>query len=259
MAKFETIEQTIVNYYVAKGIKAVIDSHTKDGNKKSEKDATYIVRKILTPQIKNKQLIELYSNIVDFVEVNVLTSAIASCAIEAMEKYRFEDSNSITTVTGDNKHLEDSFDYKILSKINLQDHTLHVVQWAMKNCKEEHPTTKTDIILGCLLHDFGKETEIRKICQSRGSKVSFHASVSSFFVKELLLDSVKDKIKTLLSEDIASVVLEGLQKKILKIAKMVNDHHIPKALAKGALKKVKEADIEARQQEVTMLKETKKE
>ena len=253
-AQFESIDQIVVNYHVAKGIKEVINENNKSNNAKAEKDITYIIRRMLAPEVKNKQLLEIYSEIVDFVEVNIIPALLVSCSLEAMEKYRFQDASSITTVDQDNKHLSEfSNSYKKLSNVTLYDHTLHVVRNILDNYDKDHIVTKINIILCGLLHDFGKQATIRSISQEKNISATFHASVSSFFVKDLLRNSAIEKATKIFPKDIHSIIFDNLPEKIEEIAMLVGNHHNAMKNKKGILLKMINADMSARKEEINKL------
>lgn len=252
--KFKSIDQVILNYYAAKGIKAVIDENNNQNKSQIEKDITYIVRRLLAPQVGDRQLLELYSEIVDFTEVNVLPALLASCSLEAMEKYRFKDAPSVTTVEDDNRHLSSTVsNYKELSKVTLYDHTIHVVRNILNNYSKEHTVTKINIVLCGLLHDFGKQSTIRNISKEKNIPVTFHASVSGFFVKDLLYSSASEKASEIFPEDSQPVIFKSLPKKIAEVAKLVENHHDASKNTKGILAKMKEADTLARIEEMKQI------
>lgn len=188
-----SIEQLVNSYYVSKSIYEVRDKIDNSLNKVGIDNLPIIDAKT------DNRVNSLYKEACTILRFNEHLVYMVKLAIEDMYSYNFtEDASVSATAQSDTAHLKVYFgnNFTTLSKINLFDHTLNVLEEAINLAKGKGRTTGIAVpLIASLLHDFGKSTGIREkldgAASSRGIKA--HAEVSYSYVNDILISKMLEK------------------------------------------------------------------
>lgn len=237
-----SLHQLLSSYLVAKAIVEI----RKEKQKALETEAQQLMPIPNIPE--DSPFMELYKRFAALVNYNVNMCCIAQIAIEDIYKYKFEETESITTVQGETEHLNEMVgkSFTKLKKISLFEHTLDVFEEAIKKGEIQRRTLQIGVpILASLLHDFGKAKEIRikllgSVSGARGTGYRPHAEVSGLYVEDILSHELYKRYKLSPVE-----TLETLEM-------VVKNHHTTsKKLSQDkVIQFVKECDILARKKEL---------
>lgn len=243
--KIHTVEQLVSSLIIADIIVEIRDEH-----KLNQKETI----KMLTPDLEgniSERARKLYYKAADLMSYKPYYLYLLKYAIEDIFKYNFrKDPSVVTTSPADSAYLNSVFGsgFVGLAKINLEDHTLNVFEFAIDDAlKSGRPSSMVAPILGAILHDFGKSTEIRKKIKGVAQSRSFtaHPDVSASYVRELLLTKLYNTL-----DDIPVEIIDG-------IANMVKNHHPQSDKLKGDLNIafIIKADHSARKMEYQKIKQ----
>ena len=237
-----SLHQLLSSYLVAKAIVEI----RKEKQKALEDEAQKLMPVPNIPE--NSPFMELHKRFAALVNYNVNMCCISQIAIEHIYEYKFQETESITTVQGETEHLNEIVgkSFKKLKKISLFEHTLNVFEEAIKKGEIQRRTLQIGIpILGALLHDFGKAKEIRikllgSVSGARGAGYRPHAEVSGLYVEEILTHELYRRYKLSPVETIENLEM------IVK-----NHHTTSKKLSQDkVIQFVKECDTLARKKEL---------
>ncbi len=201
-------------------------------------------------EINNQAIQTLYKDFCTVVGFKPAFVYLAKIGLEDMVRYNFKDDPSVVKgANQDTQHLQNAFgpNYAVLERTNLMSHTLNVFKQGLETGKKKGRIMQIALpILGCLFHDFGKSSAIRKELlgdQSTSKGYKAHAEVSAMYIRELLNTRFYNLTKTSPSDTI-----EMLANAVLK-------HHPASVREKGdnIIKFIIEADSSARKQEFKQL------
>lgn len=245
----KTIEQLVASYIVAE---VIIDLRKgyEEINKKT------IERKLPPLDIENvdPEVEELYYKVADLLKNREELLYMLKYGLEDMYRYNFKEDPSVTSTGQDSAHLQKKFGSSFieLKQINLFDHTIHVLEEALRLAqKTNRPKSQVYGILGALFHDFGKSSELREklvgTASQRGYKA--HQEVSEIYVQNVLAEKLFDMF-----DDVDNAIID-------RLGQIVKYHH-PTNMAQREdldIALVYNADIEARKKERFYLRKKKKE
>lgn len=125
-----------------------------------------------------------------------------------MNEYRFQDIQSVET--NFNSFGPESSRYKILSVVNLYEHTIHVaIEMVEMLAEGKYPR---EMIATCLiiaiLHDFGKSPQLQLSFREENNEK--HHKVSANFAKQFLVDYSRKNKKSGVNENFINTVFETL-------------------------------------------------
>jgi len=191
----KTIEQIVASYMVAEIIIEIRNSLIEKNKNEIKFDIPILSDKVSD---RAKDLFERAFEIMKFKPSYVY---LVQLGLEDMFKYNFKDSPSVTTNgAGDTSHLQKMFATRFtdLSKINLEDHTLNVLENAIDSAERSGRASSMSLsIIAALFHDYGKSIEIRKAVLGegiqRGNKA--HAEVSFLYLQDLLFPKLYNTIE----------------------------------------------------------------
>ncbi|MBU1901897.1 HD domain-containing protein [Patescibacteria group bacterium] len=164
--------------------------------------------------------------------------------INLMYKYEFQKTSSVASkIDFTNKEAKNNSTYKHLSRINLLEHTLRVIENTVLYVeKNKYPDHIKDVCILCaLFHDFGKNKIIEdKYKMSTDDK---HHHISAHFLKSKISSYVNEKDN------------KEVQEIHNWIYKTIYEHHLPEKDANKSIfrETLKYSDELAREQELDKL------
>jgi len=242
-----SIEQLLHSYIIAE---AIIDIRG-DREKFLEKR---IISSLEPLEVNDSELIEIYEQFYSIAGFNKNVANIMKIGLECLYDFNFKQDPSVPSIVSqaDKIHLVAKYgekEFSLISRINLFDHTLNALRYAMNIARNKQKNTQLGIKILCVLfHDFGKSTEIKnKLTSSRGMIGTIaHADLSGKFVSEKLTEIYFSVFKEHAPANIISQIEAAVKKHHTSNRNEMKDEFI---------KFVNEADFAARDFE---LKEIKK-
>lgn len=232
-----TLEQLSTSMLVARCIIEIREERRSSINQIAEENSPKL-------NINNKALQDLFHDFCSAVSYKPAFVYLAKIGFEDMINYEFkEDPSVITTAQTDTAHLQTMVgpNYSILAQTNLLNHSLNVFKQGLDTGKKKGRIMQIAIpILGCLFHDFGKSSLIRKelIGDNTATKgYKAHAEVSAMYVREVLSTKFYNLTKSNPSDTIEM------------LANAVGSHHPAKFSKDNMVKYIMEADAAARKEE----------
>lgn len=241
-----SISQLVSSYLVADAIIEIREERNNQLTGIMEQNVPEL--EYSTPRIQ--ALYEEFGKLVNF---RYAFMYMAKIGLEDMIKYNFEaDPSIVATASTDTAHLNNMCgpNFTILSKVNLQNHTLNVFEQGIAIAKTKGRASTVSIpLLGCLFHDFGKSTKIREeiIGSTMGKGYRAHAEVSQQYITDIL------------AVRYFKLVQEEPKDTLSTLSKIVKDHHPSKGTRDIDVQFVINADKNARKNEYnTLQKELQK-
>lgn len=246
MHRFTSVMQLVNSYFVAKTI------HEMRGDKEIVSDSDFVFYEKWGIKTKDKRIQETFKRIVEATRRNVKIAALAKVALEAIDEFEFVKSPSVSSNQNDNKNLRASnslSDLDVLRKVDLRAHTLNVVEAILKETEAKEIYGVGQIIIACILHDFGKSRKVRELVapdsvSENSSKYRPHAEVSGLYVRDVLSEKVR---LLLLENDENSEISETIK----QIAELVANHHNSSKQWKHKVELINKADALARKKELS--------
>jgi len=246
--KIHTVEQLVSSLLIAE----VIMERRGELKEKLNEDFKNSIPKLEGENI-SQRAIDLYNKAALIIAYKPYYLYLLKYAIEDIYTYEFQkDPSVITSSAQDSAYLQSLFgqSFSALAKINLEEHTLNVFEFAIQEAvKSGRPAGMAAAIIGSILHDFGKSTQIRKKVKGAAQSRNYtaHAEVSALYIRELLLTKLYNKL-----EEVPIDIIDN-------IADMVKNHHPNSAKLKSDINIsfIIKADHNARKMEFKKLKQEK--
>jgi len=194
-------------------------------------------------QDKENKIINAKNPVENFILDKTIYKKTTKEIFKIMTDFEFQKSKSVDKQY--DIHLKNSLtNYDYLEKVNLFTHSLNVAYEASIDNKPKN--IKSVNILLSLLHDFGKNSKVKNLYNSRNQKLS-HEKVSALFVEEFFADQIFEG---------NSEITNDLLKVISKTIKIQHSSFV--ATSGSYLYNLREYDKSAREKELLMLKRLKK-
>lgn len=248
---FVSIEQLVNSYFVARTIDEV-----RKNKKLSEVmlAGKFDFFEEWLADIEDEELLLLNKKFIEITRFNFKLAAIAKIAIEDMYTYSFINSPSVSLNQKDSEHIRKKYipnEFDLLRKISLFDHTKNVFRNIIEEMERKEVYNAGGIMLAALLHDFGKNQEIRKkltpnTTSENSSDYKMHADISTMYIKEILQEKVRNLLIQAKQDSEVSKTLET-------IAEVVENHHNKASAWAKKIELIAAADHKARKEEITGL------
>lgn len=196
------------------------------------------------------------------VKYNPERVSIAYTAIKSMLT-TFDFAHSASVSNADSSHLTQRYgdDYKKLAKVNLLFHTIHVYKNAVeKIAPNGHLKVQnaSEMLLACLLHDFGKSSKVQELLKTYSSKQlpTSHPSLSAMYVNLALFRQLDEMFERLAAKNnVQRKYKDDFEAIMREIADLVEQHHISSDNSKfnAQIEFIKSCDHEARRDELNRI------